>query len=39
MPDLKLPYKAILTETNSGWTVPECFAEIKREHALLHQGQ
>jgi hypothetical protein len=39
MPDLKLPYKAILTETNSGWTVPECFAEIKREHTLLHQGQ
>ena len=24
------PYKAILTPTNSEWTAPDCFAEIKR---------
>lgn len=30
------PYKAILTPTNSGWTAPDCFAEIKREHEAMH---
>ena len=30
------PYKAILTLTNSGWTAPDCFAEIKREHEAMH---
>lgn len=30
------PYKAVLTPTNSGWTAPDCFAEIKREHEAMH---
>ena len=30
------PYKAILTPTNSQWTAPDCFAEIKREHEAMH---
>ena len=30
------PYKAILTPTNSRWTAPDCFAEIKREHEAMH---
>ena len=30
------PYKAILTPTNQFWTAPECFAEIAREHELMH---
>ncbi|HIY63621.1 MAG TPA: DUF3783 domain-containing protein [Candidatus Mediterraneibacter stercoripullorum] len=30
------PYKAILTPTNSSWSAPECFAEIRREHEALH---
>lgn len=29
------PYKAILTPTNSEWTAPDCFAEIKREHEAM----
>ena len=29
-------YKAILTPTNSEWTAPDCFAEIKREHEAMH---
>lgn len=31
-----LPYKAILTPTNSEWTAPECFSEIKKEHEAMH---
>lgn len=30
------PYKAVLTPTNSCWTAPDCFAEIRREHEALH---
>lgn len=30
------PYKAVLTPANSSWTVPDCFAEIRREHEALH---
>lgn len=30
------PYKAVLTPTNSSWTAPDCFAEIRREHEALH---
>ena len=30
------PYKAILTPTNSRWTAPDCFAELKREHEAMH---
>lgn len=31
------PYKAVLTPTNSSWTAPDCFAEIKKEHEALSQ--
>ena len=30
------PYKAILTPTNSEWTAPDCFNEIKKEHEAMH---
>lgn len=30
------PYKAILTPTNSRWTAPDCFEEIRREHEAMH---
>lgn len=30
------PYKAVLTQTNSAWTAPDCFTEIRREHEALH---
>ena len=30
------PYKAILTPTNSAWTVPDCFTEIKKEHEAMN---
>lgn len=33
------PYKAILTPTNSAWTAPDCFAEIRREHEALYPDQ
>ena len=29
------PYKAVLTPTNSSWTAPDCFAEIKKEHEAM----
>lgn len=29
------PYKAVLTPTNSSWTAPDCFNEIKKEHEAL----
>lgn len=29
------PYKAVLTPTNSGWTAPQCFEEIRREHEAV----
>lgn len=28
-------YKAILTETNRNWTVPELYAEIQKEHEAM----
>ena len=31
------PYKAILTPTNSTWTAPDCFSEIRLEHETLHK--
>ena len=31
------PYKAILTPTNSTWTAPDCFDEIRKEHEALHK--
>ena len=30
------PYKAILTPTNSAWTAPDCFAEIKKESEAIN---
>lgn len=30
------PYKAVLTPTNSAWTAPDCFKEIKKEHEAMH---
>ena len=30
-------YKAILTPTNSTWTAPDCFSEIRLEHETLHK--
>lgn len=30
------PYKAVLTPTNSRWTAPDCFTEIRREHEAMH---
>ena len=30
------PYKAVLTPTNSSWTAPDCFEEIRREHEAMH---
>ena len=33
------PYKAVLTPTNSSWTAPDCFQEIRREHEALHPGE
>lgn len=30
------PYKAILTPTNSAWTAPDCFAEIKKEYEAMN---
>ena len=29
------PYKAILTPTNSSWTAPDCFKEIRKEHEAM----
>lgn len=31
------PYKAVLTPSNSYWTAPDCFAEIRKEHEALHK--
>ena len=31
------PYKAILTTTNSSWTAPDCFEEIKKEHEAMRR--
>lgn len=33
---VQLPYKAILTPTNAGWTPVACFEEIKKEHEIMH---
>ena len=29
----RIDYKAVLTDTNSQWTVPELFKELEKEHA------
>lgn len=33
----RIDYKAVLTDTNSEWTVPQLFEELQREHAAMHQ--
>lgn len=33
---VQLPYKAILTPTNSSWTPLECFEELVREHKAMN---
>lgn len=33
----RVDYKAILTETNSAWTVPRLYEEIAKEHEQMHQ--
>ena len=32
-----IDYKAVLTDTNSQWTVSELFKELEKEHAAMHQ--
>ncbi len=34
----RIDYKAVLTETNRQWTVPELFAELEKEHAAMHES-
>ena len=34
----RIDYKAVLTDTNSLWTVPELFKELEKEHAAMHQS-
>ena len=29
------PYKAVLTPSNSQWTAPDCFEEIRKEHEAM----
>lgn len=36
--NVRLPYKAILTESNQEWTPVECLEELKKEHAALIAG-
>lgn len=31
-----VPLKAVLTDDNCGWTVPELHEELRQEHAALH---
>ena len=33
----RIDYKAVLTDTNCQWTVPELFKELEKEHAAMHQ--
>lgn len=32
-----VPYKAVLTETNQYWNVPQLFGELKKEHEQFHK--
>ena len=32
----KVDYKAVMTPTNLGWTIPELYEELAKEHAQLH---
>lgn len=33
----RVDYKAILTETNKTWTIPELYEEISKEHEQMHR--
>ena len=33
----RIDYKAVLTDTNCQWTVPELYKELEKEHATMHQ--
>ena len=33
----RVDYKAILTETNKTWTIPELYEEISKEHEQMHK--
>lgn len=33
----RIDYKAVLTDTNCQWTVPELYKELEKEHAAMHQ--
>lgn len=33
---VKIPYKAVLTESNASWTPAALLAELKKEHAATH---
>ncbi len=35
----RIPYKAMLTPTNSDWTPLELYQELKREHEAMHGGK
>lgn len=32
----KVDYKAVMTPTNLGWTIPELYEELSKEHAQFH---
>lgn len=34
----RIDYKAVLTDTNCQWTVPELYKELEKEHAAMHQA-
>ena len=34
---VSVPYKAMVTEHNIGWTLSDLFAELVREHEAMHQ--
>ena len=34
---VSIPYKAVLTESNAGWTPHALLAELKKEHAMTHR--
>lgn len=34
----RIDYKAVLTDANSKWTVPELYKELEKEHAAMHQS-
>lgn len=37
-PLTRVDYKAILTPTNMGWTIPELYEELSKEHEAMHNN-